>query len=209
MTHIMAKEKKNDKEEKLDEKYHRELREKVDEHLQQQKDNVEKFGHNLLQSSYASPLRKNIGRPVTVDRMVRVHTVARCMAEGMQVDEIHKKYGQKWGIKVQQIYQYTHEVRELFARELLVDSQTLANDILQKYYYLYREAIKDGDKKEARAILDSITNFTKTVRIDITSKGREIQPPQIIELIEVAKKEEGNDIEDIDFEEDNDGKAED
>lgn len=200
----MAKKKENKfkqqlNDSKLDEKYLADNISKVDARIYAHQMQLNKYGHRLKKSKYYSKKTKSLGRPVDQDRLVRVQTVARCSAMGMMPQDIYEKYKDKWGVEKTAISQYLREAREIFTKDLLVDDQ-LTSDILSKYYYLYRLAIEEGDRKEARAVLDSIQNLTKTIRIDITSNGKEIQPPSVIELFEVGQ----NDAEDIDFEEEND-----
>jgi len=184
----------------LDENFQDDIQKKVEKRIDKHKSHIQKTGHNKIKRSvtqYLTPKTLHIGRKVNQDRLIRVHTVARCMAEGQQALTIFDKYGKKWGCSIENIYQYRSEARELFTKDLL-SGQGLADDILHKYFYLYEKCVEEEDFEGARKVLDSIGNLTKTIKIDVTSGGESFVSPTTIKLVEIANDK----IEDIDFEED-------
>ena len=83
----------------------------------------------------------------------RVKQVIALLVIGKYRWEIVSELSQEWECSESNVDQYIAEAKKLMSEHF---SQETVEDILSKYNYLYNDALRCGDKKLAKSILDSI-----------------------------------------------------
>lgn len=119
----------------------------------------------------------------------RLLHVARDLMVGLSPITIAKKYADEWNVSTSTIrVYYVKEARKIIREELLTDETDIREDLLAKYSHLYMLNMKNGDFKEARQILDSVSKLTQTLVSNVTVMGN----IQTINLVEVIREDDGS-----------------
>lgn len=164
----MSKNNKNKDEEK---KYRKEL-----EKLAKTEDIVKREVQKVAKVKYSDDMRYNS----------RIRAVAMDLMRGLSPSMIADKYHEDWGLGWETVRQYyTRMAREFLAETLITDEFDIRNDLLGKYNYLYYEAMRREDYREAHALLNSIANMTQRFERHVHVFG----DINTIELVEVLRED--------------------
>lgn len=125
---------------------------------------------------------------------VRLNQLATELLNGRKSTDIAEEYAEKWGIQPSTVrHNYINDARKLIIDSIADDQENFKKEILAKYMHLYDLAMRESDRREARMVLNGITDLIKTIDVNV----RGFTNIQTIELVEVLSP----DAEDIEHEE--------
>lgn len=103
----------------------------------------------------------------------RIKQVMALLVVGKYRWEIVQDLSKEWECSEANVDQYIADAKKLMGEHF---SQDTVDDILSKYNSLYTDALKWGDKKLAKSILDSIAKIRgyATQKVDVTTNGENI-----------------------------------
>lgn len=117
-------------------------------------------------------------------RIKRMNQILDMMGKGMYMHEIASTLSNEWNCSTRTVFTYAKKVREVISKEL----EKEAGHLLNKFYTLYREAMKVGDIKTANQILANIGKFS--IGETVNHKGFDIK----VEIIDANKPKGNSDI---------------
>ncbi len=86
----------------------------------------------------------------------RIQRVWTLLGEGKQESEVVRILMIEWNCAQRSVYKYLEATRKKIKEDY--ERQGI-QDLIQKYDFLYNEAIKDKDKRLAKSIMDSVGKF--------------------------------------------------
>lgn len=103
----------------------------------------------------------------------RTKQVMALLVVGKYRWEIVQDLSKEWECSEANVDQYISDAKKMMSDHF---SQETVDDILSKYNYLYSDALRTGDKKLAKSILDSISKIGGHYKdkLDITTNGENI-----------------------------------
>lgn len=113
----------------------------------------------------------------------RINRVIDLLVRGTRRRDIVFLLSTEWSCSEIWVDKYIHKAKQVIKEQFDLESIENMN---AKYDYLYQEALKRKDFKEARSVMDSKQKLKGVVsKIDITTGG---QPITTIKLVEVIKE---------------------
>lgn len=104
-----------------------------------------------------------------VERLDRIRTL---IGQGVPRYKMVAMLSEEWNVVEQQIYRYLNMVYKELEQQWT--NKNFHTDLYNQYVHLYELAVKKGDRREAKSVLDSINKFFKGEKLDVTSGGEPI-----------------------------------
>ena len=113
----------------------------------------------------------------------RINRIIDLLVRGTRRRDIVLLLSTEWGCSDIWVDKYIYKAKQVIKEQFDLES---IEDMNAKYDFLYQEALKRKDLKEARAVMDSKQKLKGVVsKIDITTGGK---PITTIKLVEVIKE---------------------
>lgn len=111
-------------------------------------------------------------------RKERLEKVLELLNKGMYKSQILYNLSEEWDCSERNVERYITAAYKLIGNHW---DTNVAEDLLAKYYHLYKKAEERNDIKNAKAILDSIAKIKDLGnKVDITSGGEKLGPATIV-----------------------------
>ena len=113
----------------------------------------------------------------------RVNQIYLLILQGFQRKQIIQFCSENYKIGERQTDEYLFKAREIIKSNIETDTSSKKNELLNQYYDLYRKNYEEEDYRECRNILKdigAIFGVEAMTKIDLTTNGNSITPPQIV-----------------------------
>ncbi len=114
----------------------------------------------------------------------RIKQVMALLVVGKYRWEIVQDLSKEWECSEANVDQYIADAKELMSDHF---SKETINDILSKYNYLYNDALRVGDKRQAKNVLDSIAKVAGYYKDKVELSGSIDHNVSVIRLTEIIK----------------------
>jgi len=122
----------------------------------------------------------------------RVRQVSNWLLDGESSSDIIKYCEENWQIKQVQAYAYIEKARKLWDE---INQNELVYNLtwhIQTRRKLLNKCIKDGDKSNARQVLNDLADIQGISRNRIEHTGKDGEPIQVINVIPPKKTDEAD-----------------
>lgn len=125
----------------------------------------------------------------------RINQIYLLILQGFQRKQIIQFCSENYKIGERQVDEYLLKAREIIKSNIDTDTAGKKNELLNQYYDLYRKNYEEEDFKECRNILKdigSIFGVEAMTKIDLTTNGKTITPPQEVKITIVTNEDESD-----------------
>jgi len=124
----------------------------------------------------------------------RVRICAQEILYGASPYMITTKYTTEWALAEATILGYITEANHMIRDSVESNPEMVKLDIMAKYGELFRLNMNNGNLKDAKSVLDSITKLTQAMLVNVSIEDNRVET---IRLVEVLKDKDQDDDIDI------------
>lgn len=115
----------------------------------------------------------------------RRRLIAQQLIYGYSPAQIKFRYATEWNLTHHTLAHYITDARKIIAQEIQTDAEEIKIELVAKYNMLFLKAMEGENYKEARAVLDSLTKLTQSIKHDVQTNAT--GPIQTINLVEMIR----------------------